>query len=196
MKQAGRRPGPTATRQEILGAARRLFAERGYAGTTVRAIAAEAGVNPALVHHFFRTKEQVFVAALDFPLDPATVLATLRDGPPEQIGERAARFVLSVWREPDSRASLLAILRSAMTRDEAAAITREFLGSVVLVRVSAALGVDPLRLIGGIGQAIGVMVLRYVVGVEPVASASEDEVVALLAPTFQRCLTPEGTGGT
>jgi len=196
MRQAGRRPGPTATRQEILAAARRLFAARGYAGTTVRAIGAEAGVNPALVHHFFRTKEQVFVAALDFPLDPATVLATLQDGPPDQIGERAARFVLSVWREPDSRASLLAILRSAMTQDGAAAITREFLSSVVLVRVSAALGVDPLRVIGGIGQAIGVMVLRYVVGVEPVASASEDEVVALLAPTFQRCLTPDGTGGT
>jgi AcrR family transcriptional regulator len=190
MRQAGRRPGPTATRQEILAAARRLFGQRGYAGTTIRAIAAEAGVNPALVHHFFRTKEQVFVAALDFPIQPAAVLAMLQDGPREEIGERAARFIVSVWREPDSRAPLLAILRSAMTRDESAVVTREFLSSVALVKVSAALKIEPLRVIGAIGQAIGVMVLRYVVGVEPLASASEDEVVALIAPTFQRALSP------
>jgi AcrR family transcriptional regulator len=190
MRQAGRRPGPTATRQEILAAARRLFGQRGYAGTTIRAIAAEAGVNPALVHHFFRTKEQVFVAALDFPIQPAAVLATLEDGPREEIGERAARMIVSVWRDPDSRAPMLAILRSAMTRDVSAVVTREFLSSVVLVKVSAALEVEPLRVIGAIGQAIGVMVLRYVVGVEPLASASEDEVVALIAPTFQRALSP------
>src|SRR4051794_21544209 len=164
MRQAGRRPGPTATRQEILAAARRLFGQRGDAGTTIRAIAAEAGVNPALVHHFFRTKEQVFVAALDFPIQPAAVLAMLQDGPREEIGERAARFIVSVWREPDSRAPLLAILRSAMTRDESAVVTREFLSSVALVKVSAALKIEPLRVIGAIGQAIGVMVLRYVVG--------------------------------
>jgi AcrR family transcriptional regulator len=190
MRQAGRRPGPTATRQQILAAARRLFGQRGYAGTTIRAIAAEAGVNPALVHHFFRTKEQVFVAALDFPIQPAAVLATLEDGPREEIGERAARMIVSVWRDPDSRAPMLAILRSAMTRDVSAVVTREFLSSVVLVKVSAALEVEPLRVIGAIGQAIGVMVLRYVVGVEPLASASEDEVVALSAPTFQRALSP------
>jgi AcrR family transcriptional regulator len=190
MRQAGRRPGPTATRQEILAAARRLFGQRGYAGTTIRAIAAEAGVNPALVHHFFRTKEQVFVAALDFPIQPAAVLATLEDGPREEIGERAARMIVSVWRDPDSRAPMLAILRSAMTRDVSAVVTREFLSSVVLVKVSAALEIEPLRVIGAIGQAIGVMVLRYVVGIEPLASASEDEVVALIAPTFQRALSP------
>ncbi|MFL6074744.1 MAG: TetR family transcriptional regulator [Mycobacteriales bacterium] len=190
MNQAGRRPGPTATRQEILAAARRLFGQRGYAGTTIRAIAAEAGVNPALVHHFFRTKEQVFVAALEFPIQPAAVLAMLQDGPREEIGERTARFIVSVWREPDSRASLLAILRSAMTRDESAVVTREFLSSVALIKVSTTLGVEPLRVIGAIGQAVGVMVLRYVVGLEPLASASEDEVVALIAPTFQRALGP------
>jgi AcrR family transcriptional regulator len=190
MNQAGRRPGPTATRQEILAAARRLFGQRGYAGTTIRAIAAEAGVNPALVHHFFRTKEQVFVAALEFPIQPAAVLAMLQDGPREEIGERTARFIVSVWREPDSRAPLLAILRSAMTRDESAVVTREFLSSVALIKVSTTLGVEPLRVIGAIGQAVGVMVLRYVVGLEPLASASEDEVVALIAPTFQRALGP------
>src|SRR3979490_1424213 len=100
MARAGRRPGQTETREEILVAARRLFGEKGYQGATIRGIAAEAGVNPALVHHFFRTKEQVFVAAMNFPLDPATTVAGLLDGPREDVGRRVVTLILGVWQVP------------------------------------------------------------------------------------------------
>ncbi|MFL6073196.1 MAG: TetR family transcriptional regulator [Mycobacteriales bacterium] len=189
MKQLGRRPGRTDTRVRILTSARRLFGERGYAGTTIRAIAADAGVNPALVHHFYGPKEQVFAAALSLPVRPADVLAMVADGPREEVGERVARFILSIWRDPATREPLLAVIRSAATSEPAAAMVREYLGSTLLARAAATLEANPLRLATAIGQAVGVMLLRYVIAIEPLASASDDEVVAMLAPTIQRHVT-------
>ncbi|HEU5107853.1 MAG TPA: TetR family transcriptional regulator, partial [Micromonosporaceae bacterium] len=119
MARTGRRPGQTETREDILAAARRLFGERGYDGTTIRGIAAEAGVNPALVHHFFGTKDRMFVAALNLPIDPVTVVARLTDGPREETAQRLLRMFLELWREPDSRASFLALVRSVSTNERA-----------------------------------------------------------------------------
>lgn len=188
MARTGRRPGPTVTRDEILVAARRLFGERGFAGTTVRAVAAEAGVRPGLLHHFFGTKEQLFAAAVDFPVDPALALPLILEGPREDLGERLARFLISVWSRPATRAPLQALLRSAMGDERAAAMLRDLLGSVLFSRIATATGASPLAVATAAGQAVGVMLLRYVVAVEPLASASEEEVVALLAPTLQACL--------
>lgn len=198
MARTGRRPGPTVTRDEILVAARRLFGEHGFAGTTVRAVAAEAGVQQGLLHHFFGTKEQLFVAAVDFPVDPAVALPLVLEGPREELGERMARFLLSVWSRPATRAPLLALLRSSMGNERAAAMLRDLLGSVLFSRLAGATGASPLAVSAAAGQAVGVMLLRYVVRVEPLASASDDEVVALLAPTLQACLdvpadAPTGT---
>src|SRR5437588_8367328 len=154
MKRAGRRPGTTETREQILSTARRLFAENGYEGTTIRGIAAEAGVNPALVHHFFGTKEQVFVAALDFPLNPAEVLPRILDGPREELGQRIVRFFLTIWREPSSRARLLALIRSATTNEQAAAMFRQFMETALLSRLAAALGLPQLRVTAAIAQMV------------------------------------------
>jgi AcrR family transcriptional regulator len=185
---AGRRPGPTVTRDAILRAARTLFAERGYDGTTVRAIAAAAGVNQGLVHHFFGRKESVFAAAVDLPVDPAAVLPRVLAGPPEQLGERMARLVLSLWAEPATRAPLLALLRSATANEQAAGMLRDLLGRLVFARFAAATGADPTRVAAAAGQAVGLMLLRYVIRVEPLASAPDEEIVALLAPTIQACV--------
>ena len=189
MARTGRRPGPSVTRAEILAAARRLFGERGYEGTTIRAIAAAAGVNQALVHHFFGTKERIFVAAVDFPLDPAVVLPQVLAGPPEQLGERLARLVLSVWGDPVSRAPLLALLRSSTSHEQAATMLRDLLGTFLFAPLARTTGVSAMRIAAAAGQAVGLMLLRYVIRVEPLASAPDEEIVAILAPAIQDCVT-------
>ncbi|WP_328600925.1 TetR/AcrR family transcriptional regulator [Actinomadura physcomitrii] len=184
----GRRPGPTETREAILAEAREMFADKGYDGTSLRAIARAAGVDPALVHHFFGTKESVFVAAMRFPVDPAVMLPQLLSLPPERLGETIVRAFLQVWDDPDRRAPILAMLRSAMTNERAAAMMREFVTSALLGRAGAATDLPHLNIQAAVGQLIGVMILRHVLHVEPMASASEDELVELVAPTLQRYL--------
>jgi AcrR family transcriptional regulator len=188
MARTGRRPGPTVTREEILTAARRLFAEHGYDGTTIRGIAAAAGVNQGLVHHFFGTKEQIFVAAVDLPADPAVVIAQIATAPREEFGERFARFLLSIWGRPETRAPLLALVRSAVGNEQAASMLRDLLERVLFSRLGEATGGSRLAVSAVAGQVAGVMLMRYVIRVEPLASAAEEDVVAILAPVIQACV--------
>ena len=178
-------------RAVILERAREEFAEKGYAAASVRGIARSAAVDPALVHHYFGTKEQVFVAAMELPFTPAELLPQIIDGPRDELGERLVRTFLGVWAHPDFRAPMLGMLRSAMTGEQGAAMMREFVGSALLGRLGAAIGpIDPLRVQLAAAQMVGVVVLRHVLRIEPLASAAEDDVVALVAPTLQRYLTP------
>lgn len=185
MARTGRRPGQTQTRDEILTAARNQFAAKGYAGTTIRGIAAEAGVNPALVHHFFGAKDQIFVAALNLPFNPAILVETVLTGPRDQIGERILRLFLDLWREPDTRLPFFALIRSVANSQEVAAQLRQFMENAVLARVAAAMDLPPLRLTGAASQMVGLVMMRYVIGAEPMASATEDELVELVAPVIQ-----------
>jgi AcrR family transcriptional regulator len=187
-RRPGRRAGPTESRADILAAARRLFAERGYDGATIRAIAQEAGVDAALVHHFFGTKEQVFVAAMELPFQPADLLPQLVGGPREQVGERFVRVFLALWRDPERRAPVLALLRSATTNEQAAEMIRQFVTEALLTRLAGALDISPLRVTAAASQLVGMAMLRYLVGVEPLASADEEEIVRLIAPVIQRYL--------
>lgn len=187
MATRGRRPGPSNTREEILVAARQLFAQRGYQATTMRAIAAEAGVNAALVHHYFGSKEQLLVAAMNLPLNPADAIRELRDaGPRDQLGERLVRFFVRTWRDPETGQPLQALLRASASSDAGAATMREFVENVMLARLSMLLGIPRLRLAGGFAQLVGFALAGTVIGIEPLASASEDELVVLLAPSIQR----------
>ncbi|PPK67616.1 TetR family transcriptional regulator [Actinokineospora auranticolor] len=190
MAKTGRRPGPTRTREAILAAARAEFAARGYPGATIRGIAAAAGVNPALVHHFFGTKEQVFVAALALPVDPARVVAAVVDGPRAEVGERLLRLFLGLWTAPESAAAFLAVFRSVSGSERAAALLRQFLESAVLGRVAAALDVPALRAALVAAHLVGLAMARYVVRVEPLTSASDDEIVAVVAPVLNGYLAP------
>lgn len=184
-RKPGRRPGPNETREAILAAARELFAEKGYDGASIRAIARGADVNPALVHHFFGTKENVFIEAMRLPFNPAELLPYIIETPQDRIGETLIRVFLGIWGDPERRAPLVALLRSAMTNEQAATMMRQFVSAALFGRVAEVRGIPLLKINAAVGQMIGVMFLRYVLEVEPIASASEDELIQLLAPTLQ-----------
>ena len=190
-RERGRPPGRTNTRQAVLDAARRVFAEHGYQQASLRAIAAEAGVDAGMVRHFFGDKAGLFRAALELPFDPGAALPLLLAPGVDGLGERVVRFFLSVWEEPAARGPFLAIVRSVSGHEEAATMFREFITEQVLLRLAAALDRPNARLRAALvgSQLIGMVMVRYVVRVEPLASASVDEVVAAVAPTVQRYLT-------
>lgn len=187
----GRRPGTADTRGEILDAARHEFAEKGYDGASVRGIARAASVDPALVHHFFGSKEQVFVAAMALPVDPGEMVPDVLAGDPEQLGERFARAFLGLWSDPEFREPMLALLRSATTGEQGAAMLREFVGAAMLGRLAKSLdGPDvALRISTAAAQMVGIAMLRYVIKIPPLVTATDEEIVALVAPTLQRYLT-------
>lgn len=186
MVRAGRRAGPTTTADDILAAARELFAAQGYRGTTVRAVAARAGVTAALVHHFYGSKEALFVAATSLPLNPAELVAELvRAGPRSSFGERAVRAFVRAWRDPVTGPPLVAAFRTTLSSEQASALFRQFAQDVLLPRVSALLDVPPLRATAIMTQLVGLAVGRDLVGIEPLAGATEDELVALFAPVVQ-----------
>ncbi|MEP7180284.1 MAG: TetR family transcriptional regulator, partial [Pseudonocardiales bacterium] len=184
MARAGRRPGATNTPDAILTAARTLFAERGYQATTIRAVATSAGVNTALVHHYFGTKDRLFIAALALPLNPAEAIEhLLAAGPRDEFAERFVRFFLSMWRDPVTGQPLQAVLRSAASTDQGAAMVRNLVENVLLERAAAALGVSTLRVAVALSHLLGLVLAATIVGVEPLASASDDDLVELIAPT-------------
>jgi AcrR family transcriptional regulator len=187
----GRPAGGGDRRAAILDAARAQFAEKGYVGASVRGIARDAGVDPALVHHYFGSKEQVFVAAMELPFQPAELLPQVLAGDPSGLGERLARLFFEMWEQPDFRTPMLGMVRSAFTSEQGATMLREFVGSALLSRVAHATGsLDPIRVQAAAAQMVGIVILRHVVRLEPLASASEDEIVALVAPALQGYLTP------
>ena len=190
MARTGRRPGAGGTRDKILRVARARFARHGYDGTTIRGIAAAARVDPKLVLHYFDSKDGVFSAAMELPFDPAAAIPTLLEPGLDGLGERLARFFIEVWDSPaGSRAH--AIVRSMVTSDSAAALMRDFVTREILARVAQALRLDRPDVRAGLAasQLVGVAMLRYVVKVEPLASASSDEVAAWIGPTLQRYFT-------
>ncbi|WNE98007.1 TetR family transcriptional regulator [Streptomyces luomodiensis] len=182
--------GPAA-RDRILTAARNEFAEHGYDKTSIRGIAKAAGVDPALVHHYFGTKEQVFEAAVELILAPAMGAPDAVHGSREGVGERMARFVFGVWENPVYRLPLLAVLRSALTNEAAAAVLRGMIERRVLLRMAGELDVPnpEFRAQLAAGHLIGIAMLRYVIRMEPMASAGMDDIVAMVGPTLQRYLT-------
>ncbi|MET7652264.1 MULTISPECIES: TetR family transcriptional regulator [unclassified Streptomyces] len=180
------------TRDLILAAAREEFSERGYDKTSVRGIAKAAGVDPALVHHYFGTKEQVFEAAVEVAFAPAlNAPEAVADGPLDQVGERLARFIFGVWENPTTRKPLLAIVRSAVNNDTAAAVFRRLVASQLLRRIAAQLDLPDAELRAELAaaQLVGCAMLRYVIRVEPLASADLELIIARVAPVVQGHLT-------
>jgi AcrR family transcriptional regulator len=190
--RTGRRPGKQDTREAILAAARDTFAERGYDGASIRQIAAAAGVDPALVHHYFGTKEKLFAATVNFPMNPAEFVPRVLAGGVDGAGERLVRTFLTVWDSPVGIAGV-ALLRSAVGSEIGARLLREFLSSQILRRVTAILEIDPdeapLRTSLIASQLSGLGLVRYILRLEPLASAPREVVVAAVAPTIQRYLT-------
>ncbi|MHC5264520.1 TetR/AcrR family transcriptional regulator [Streptomyces sp. UC4497] len=177
-------------RERILDVAREEFAERGYDKASVRGIAKAAGVDSALVHHYFGTKEQVFAASIEMVLAPALEAPTaLADGPLDGVGERMTRFFFGVWDAPATRAPLLAIVRSALNNEVAAGVFRGLVASQLLARIAQRLdlpeGEAELRASLAAAQLVGTAMLRYVIKVEPLASADPEWIIARIAPVVQ-----------
>lgn len=188
-KRTGRRPGATATRGEIADAARRLFAEEGYERTSYRKIAAAAGVDPALVVHFYGSKEDLFRQVMDLPPEIAEALARLADGPRETVGRRLAEAVVGALENPMSRTITIGRIRCAATHPDAAALVRETV-TRDLRTVAEAVNDDrpDVRAVLIGAQVVGLALARYAVLVEPLASMSPSEVIDVVAPTFQHYL--------
>jgi AcrR family transcriptional regulator len=158
----------------------------------MRGIARAAGVDAALVHHYFGTKEELYLASLALPYDPRTLLAPIADGGIAGAGERLVRIFLSIWDQPDTRLPMLTLVRGVFDPDGHRILRDGFL-PVVLTPLGAALGVSqPERRMALVAsQMFGLAILRYVVELEPLASMSSDELVAWYGPTVQRYLTDE-----
>jgi AcrR family transcriptional regulator len=191
MARTGRRPGVSGTREAILDAARRTFAEQGYQQATIRGVAELAGVDPALVHHYFGTKQDLFVAAVQLPVNPIGQLMAALAEEPEQVGRRLVETFLSIWDHAAEQSPLLALIRSAVADERAAAMLREFITEEVLGQIAGRLGSPDADLRATLvgSQLIGLAMARYIVRVEPVASAPAAQVAAAVGPTLQRYLT-------
>ena len=190
MPRTGRRPGTSGSRETILAAARSSFATDGYDGATLRSIAASAGVDPALVRHYFGSKEHLFVEALQFPADPAVFVPKLVAPGPDGLGERLAGFFLEAWDAPDGK-PFIALLRSVTANDQAAEMLRQFIAREVIGRVARSLDVDhPERRAALAGShLVGLAIVRYVIKLEPIASTDRAELARLVGPAIQAYLT-------
>jgi len=183
----GRRRGATSTRPHILAAARELFAARGYEQTTIRAVAARARVDPATVMHHFPTKEDLLARALELPIDPASLLADLGREPGTE-GETLVRRVLALWEAPDTRLQLTALLRIAVSHETAAAAIRGLFTRELLAPLADRLDGPDAQLRAGLvaTQIAGLALLRFVIGIEPVATADHDTLIRHVGANVQR----------
>ncbi|MFD4481043.1 MULTISPECIES: TetR/AcrR family transcriptional regulator [unclassified Streptomyces] len=190
--RSGRRPGENSTKDQILTAALDLFAAKGYSGTTIRAIAGEAGVDPALVHHFFSTKEGVFHAAVNSRLSVSSLFDALADDDsrpaPEDRAEWVARTFLSFWEDESTRPAMVAIYRTGLADESTSRTFRD--------RIESSMGNFVLRLVPEVtertevftslmsAQLAGLAMLRYVLKVEPLASVDFEDLLTWFVPAL------------
>lgn len=190
-RPSGRRPGDSGTREAIREAAGRQFAELGYDRASLRSIARDAGVDPALVVHFFGTKHRLFADVVELPFDPGEVVPLVFAGPRSEIGRRLADFVVTTLEVPEARRRALGLIRAAASEPDAAAMVRELLSREVVARVAAELGVGDAEVRANLvgSQIVGLVMARYVIGLEPLASLPGPAVARAIAPNLQRYLT-------
>jgi AcrR family transcriptional regulator len=185
----GRPPSQTGTREAILVAARAAFARSGFDGASLRAIATEAAVDPALVRHYFGSKRGLFIASVELPYGLAELVDRVFGAGTEQAGARLVGVFLEVWSMP----VMAALLRSAVTDQPSATALRERLTREVLGPIVRALGSDQpeWRAALAASHLAGLGLARYIIGVEPLASAPSEAVIVRVAPVIQHYLTGE-----
>lgn len=190
VRSAGRRPGPSHSKDEILAAASRLFAERGYAGATIRSIAVAADVNPALIRHYFGSKDQLFLAVLQFPVNPPQLVAELlAAGPRDRFAERFAERFITTWRDPQVGPALQAAIRRAVADPDYARLLRHVAETVFLPKAAALLGVSERDVAAAVASLLGLMIAATILHLTPLASADDRTLVALVAPAIDRYLS-------
>jgi AcrR family transcriptional regulator len=190
-RRPGRPAGNSDTRERILASARELFARNGITNTSIRAVAAAAGVDSALVHHYFGTKEKLFAAAVHIPIDPMDVIGPLREVPVEELGYTLPSMLLPLW-DSEIGAAFIATLRSILAGTEVN-LFRSFIQDVIAVEVGARVDNPPgsgvIRIQFVASQLVGVVMARYILELEPFASLPADRIARTIAPNLQRYLT-------
>lgn len=192
-RRPGRPAGNSDTRDRILDKARELFARNGIKSTSIRAVAAAAGVDSALVHHYFGTKEQLFAAAVHIPIDPMDVIGPLREVPVEELGHRIPSILLALW-DSEIGASFIATLRSVLAGSEVN-LFRTFIQDVIGVEVGSRVDDPPgtglIRVQLVASQLVGIIMARYILELEPFTSLPAQQIADIVAPNLQRYLTGE-----
>ncbi|AIY46992.1 MULTISPECIES: TetR/AcrR family transcriptional regulator [Mycolicibacterium] len=195
-KRPGRPAGPSDRRERILASARELFARNGIDKTSIRAIAADAGVDAALVHHYFGTKTQLFAAAIHIPIDPMTVIGKLQEVPVDQLGHTLPSILLPLW-DSEIGKGFVATLRSILAGNDVS-LVRSFLQDVIIGEIGPRVDNPPgsarVRIQFVASQLVGVAMARYILELDPFASLPVDQIVETIAPTLQRYLTGELPG--
>jgi AcrR family transcriptional regulator len=190
-KRPGRPAGNSDTRDRILANARVLFARNGIANTSIRAVAAAAGVDSALIHHYFGTKEKLFAAAVRVPIDPMDIIGPLRETPVEELGHKIPSMLLPLW-DSEVGAGFIATLRSILAGSEVN-LFRSFIRDVIAVEVGARVDNPPgtgiIRIQFVASQLVGVLMARYILDLEPFKSLPAEQIVETIAPNLQRYLT-------
>lgn len=189
-RRSGRRPGSPETRDQILSAARRQFIDDGFRAATMRSIASEAGVDPALVIHFFGSKENLFLESIKPPIDPSSTVAGFLAEDPDSAGRKLVEFLLDSWESEDIHRTMLGLVRAAVTEDLAANIVRSQIVNAVTEALRGARIDQPELRASLVGtQMAGIALGRYVIGFPALAAANRDAVIAAYAPVVQRFLT-------
>jgi AcrR family transcriptional regulator len=190
-KRPGRPPGVSDARERILASAREMFARNGIDKTSIRAVAADAGVDPALVHHYFGTKRQLFAAAIRIPVNPMQVLGPLRETPIQELGYRLPSLLLPLW-DSEMGKGFIAELRSALA-GSGVSLFRAFLQEVIAVEVGSRVdnppGTGMIRIQFVATQLVGVVMARYILELEPFKSLPVEQIAETIAPNIQRYLT-------
>lgn len=192
-RRRGRRQGEPVSREAVLAAAKLRFSADGYERTTLRAIADDAHVDPAMVLYLFGSKQDLFRESLRLIIDPQMLVAALSDGE-DDVGTRMVRVYLRIWESPDTGPSMVTMLRSATSNSDAHEAFRTFIQNYVLTAVSGVLGGDEqarIRATLAATTLVGTAMLRYVMEIPPLATLSGDDLIRLLAPTVTRYLTAD-----
>jgi AcrR family transcriptional regulator len=196
-RRRGRPAGSSNTRERILVSARELFARNGIANTSIRSVAAAAGVDSALVHHYFGTKEKLFAQVVHIPIDPMAIIGPLREVPVEQLGYRLPSMLLPLW-DSEVGTGFIAALRSLLAGNETN-LFRTFIQDIIAVEVGARVDNPPgsgiVRIQFVASQLVGVVIARYILELEPFASLPPEQIAQTIAPNLQRYLTgdlPDG----
>lgn len=175
----------------VLDTARGLYARQGYLTTTIKGVASAAGVAPDLVKRYYKNREELFAAALRLPFDPVTSIAKLLNPGIDGLGERLVRWTIDMLDDPAVRDQIMLMVRDAKSATNVVTTLREFIETVVIDRVAATLRVPDarMRVVLATSYLIGVAGTRYVLRIEPLASASADDIVRMVAPAAQSALT-------
>lgn len=187
---AGRRAGAPDTKTEIIAAARAEFAAKGYDGTSMRAVARAAGVDPAMIHHYFDGKHGLFLAALEVPFDPRPELERVMEGPRPQLGYRLVGLVLRLWDDPERQELFLAMMRSGITTAEGTQLIKDGLLRTIMTEVARQAQIEDaaVRMPLVLTQTGGLILTRYILRIEPIASMRAEDLVAIYGPIVQHFL--------